>query len=153
MQAASETVLSEEKQARAAQRSLLEEGLARKPYVTLFALELFDSESALRRRALDQPRLALECLKTLAREELKLLYLNYSEVMATYEQRTWAAEGVEKELAKILARYQTEGKPAPALAAIPNNEIPEQPSPKFGSETAVIEVFAQEQQAAADNQI
>lgn len=71
--------------------------------------------------------------------------------MASYEQITWAAEGVEKELAKILARYQTEGKPALAPAAI-HNEVPELPSPKFGSEPAVIEVFAQEQQAA-DNQI
>lgn len=43
VQAASETVLAvaDEKLALAAQRSLLSEALARKPYVTLFTLELF----------------------------------------------------------------------------------------------------------------
>ena len=94
--------------------ALVEDILVKRPFTKVLAMELLNITSVVREQSeFDLARLARECLKNLAGEDLRQLYSEHDGVMAEFEGQYNEVQGssLENELAKIMSRYAKEGKP------------------------------------------
>ena len=90
---------------------IIEEILTKKPFTKHLTLALLDDNVS--KSVFDVVKLARECLKNLTSEDFAQLHMAVS--MQDYEQMYKNIQGnnLENELAKIVLRYATEGKPEP----------------------------------------
>lgn len=107
--------ISDIKQRRAFSIALVEDILVKRPFAKVFTMILLNISSVLREPeepSFDLVRLARECLKNLASEDLRALHFDHQEVMAEFEAMYAEIQGslLENELAKIMLRYSKEGK-------------------------------------------
>lgn len=86
---------------------IIEDTLTKKPYVKNITLVLFENPKPAYQKT------ARECLKNLTSEDFMQLYQLEQATMNELEKRLRNTQGhdTEHELAKIVNRYQTEGKP------------------------------------------
>ena len=91
--------------------ALVEDILSKKPFTKHLTLALL--EQRVPKAVFDVTKLATECLKTLTSEDLTQLNLVVPQIMADSERRYKDIQGntFENELAKIMMRYNNEGKP------------------------------------------
>ena len=107
--------------------ALVEDILVKRPFAKVFAMLLLNITSVLREPeepSFDLARLARECLKHLASEDLRALNFDHKEVMPDFETMYTDIQGnqIDNELAKIMLRYAKEGKTQVQASAAPLKE-------------------------------